>query len=1131
MPEISFFVLQGLFPKRRLFTDTDKDGYPDHVNLSLQVQPGLTDPAVWSGIMNLTARLAAHVTALRLPLVVIQQQTSEGQCRLLIRHPDPRDKSPAILRRDSDVTITLGGSDGRAMGLLLTGLALSPLEGVIAPDWHTAVLDETGKSLSLLTRERTLVATARFKVADVDSLSWKTPDTDSPQDLLDTERLFFRTVPEEPRARALKLAIQLTDRPLSTADGQTLTHLVAWAALESTDIHLPIAFVGAVPGGRTVLRIEETVSGFSAEPCLKWVKGKILARGDSRTLSVVLAGWSRLLLGSLSRFPQAASASLEAIHRTRNLLDGAGPEGTLAWHLVEAAAKGLPLPVFTGSERRMALRAARVLNLTVPPSPRRRTVRRRFSWKGEDERLTEQLQRVQAGKGTCQGTILVSRPLKIRQTLKTRWEHLLREKGYDPDIRVLNAYKPGLSWLMEVVGPRLFENGGANRMELAFRTFEAGPGGLEMKSRWLQEVFPGPDLLCREMGLDPDAVRLVEQRDLPEAYRFRAWKKGEKIFEAAFTPRVSRLPYLPSVIRNQWVHPAAAGTYLESEQGVLLDLFLPTDREVFWRRFQEHWLPHLARVMDKHRLKLISAGAPAFWEEVRLEVGIPESDDRLQLGQERVCPLEALHEDLYFGLLEFYKAYAERNGLGDKLQFGRILPVVFCRRGGKPEARLAARYYRPTEIIREPRKFRTAVRKIDRQGGRLRLFFETGGVGLERGRQLVAVARAWGIRMGLSERGFHLDIRNPRKEVGPSHPVAKVPEPPADRRLDLSGTEKWVQRLGGLPHLRAWQGGISLQGRPIHVLEASLETRGTSSLGKARLLRPVLLFNARHHANEVSSTNAALRLAWRLSQTVEGQNLLRRVNVAFIPMENPDGVATLEVLLPGCKDHKLHAARYNALGVEWYDDYHRKRPRFPEARVKRRLWLRWLPRLVLDAHGVPSHEWDQPFAGTVNPRFREHWIPRAFVFAILPFVDKPEHPAHDSAMAIAAQLAEDMSVHADISALNAVLAERYERYARAFEPEVFPASVNDALVVVPTAPRIEASNFGRVHWPVTETELITEVADEVVEGAWLEMCVRAHLTAAMTLLRRLAQTPRVSLRTLESDGSGLRLAWRRPEGV
>ena len=152
------------------------------------------------------------------------------------------------------------------MGLLLTGLALSPLEGVIAADWHTAVLDETGKSLSLLSRERTLVAAAWFKVVDVDSLSWETPDTDSPQDLLDTERLFFRAVPEEPRARALKLAIQLTDRPLSTADGQTLAHLVAWAALESTDIHLPIAFVGAVPGGRTVLRIEERSAVFPQSP-------------------------------------------------------------------------------------------------------------------------------------------------------------------------------------------------------------------------------------------------------------------------------------------------------------------------------------------------------------------------------------------------------------------------------------------------------------------------------------------------------------------------------------------------------------------------------------------------------------------------------------------------------------------------------------------------------------------------------------------------------------------------------------------------------------------------------------------------------------------------------------------------
>lgn len=105
MPEIACFVLQGLFPKRRLFTDTNKDGYPDHVNLSVQVQPGLNDPAVWSGILNVTARLATHVTALRLPLVTSRRQATEGGCRLLIQRPNRKEKNPAVLQRDGDLTI------------------------------------------------------------------------------------------------------------------------------------------------------------------------------------------------------------------------------------------------------------------------------------------------------------------------------------------------------------------------------------------------------------------------------------------------------------------------------------------------------------------------------------------------------------------------------------------------------------------------------------------------------------------------------------------------------------------------------------------------------------------------------------------------------------------------------------------------------------------------------------------------------------------------------------------------------------------------------------------------------------------------------------------------------------------
>ncbi|MFZ0243210.1 MAG: M14 family metallopeptidase [Desulfobacterales bacterium] len=1083
--------------------------------------------------MNLAARLAVHVTTLQLPLVTARRPPDEKRCRILIRRPDPKEKRAAVVQRDSDATLTLSGRDGRSLGLLLTGLALSPLEGAISSNWHTAELYEKDDVLTLWCRDGTVLEMAALRVDTHGLNAPDLPDSDPPLDLFDIDRLFFRSVAAEPRARALKLAIQLPDRTLSPALGQALAHLIAWAALESTDVHLPVAFVGPVPVGRTVLRVEESIGGPSgasslSEPGLTWENGKILARGNGRSLAAVLSGWSRLLRAPKSGL-NPADPFMGAIHRARNLLDGAGPEGSLAWHLVNAAAKDQRLPAFSGIERRMARRAARVLELTLPPAARRRAVRRRFSWKGEDDRISAQLQKVRAGRGICRGTILVSRPLDVRQALKTRWELLLREKGYDPDIRVLNAYKPGLCWLMEVVRPRLVKSGGVDQMELAFRTFAAGAGAMEMKSRWLQEAFPAPDLLARDLGLDPAAVHLVEVPDLPEAYLFRAWKKGHAVLEAAFTPRCSRLPYLPSALARQWSHPAAAGAFLESGRGVMLDLTLPTDREVFWRRFQENWLPQLSRAMDERRLESTLAGAPAFWEEVRLEIRIPESDDRLQIGQERVCPLEALHEDLYFGLLGFYRDYAERHGLRDDLNFGRILPLVVCPRAGRPEARLEARAYRPTTLTRGPEESRALVDRICRQDGRWRLFFKIDGPIIDTAPKLAAVAGSWGVKLGLSQRGFHLDIRPPGKINRTSSALAEVPEPPADRRLDLSGNEKWIRRLARLPHLRAWQGGISVEGRPIHVLEARLDAPGISSLGKARLLKPALLFNARHHANEVSSTNAALRLAWRLSRTAEGQELLQRVNVAVIPMENPDGVVTLEALSRGCRDHKLHAARYNALGVEWYEDYHRQRPRFPEAKVKRGLWHRWLPRFVLDAHGVPSHEWDQPFAGTVNPRFREYWIPRAFVFAILPFVNEPAHPAYEAARAVAADLARDMAVHADIGARNAVFADRYKRYARSFAPEVFPTSVCEGLVIVPTAPRIDPSNFGRVHWPLTETEIITEVADEVVEGPWLEMCVRAHLTAAMTLLRRLAHTPRASLQEMKSGGSGLYLAWRKPE--
>jgi hypothetical protein len=335
-----------------------------------------------------------------------------------------------------------------------------------------------------------------------------------------------------------------------------------------------------------------------------------------------------------------------------------------------------------------------------------------------------------------------------------------------------------------------------------------------------------------------------------------------------------------------------------------------------------------------------------------------------------------------------------------------------------------------------------------------------------------------------------------------------------------------VRQLAGLPHLGAWQAGTSWQGRGIWALEAALAGGGgLASIARARLLKPTLLMNARHHANEVSSTNAALRLAWELAATPRGRETLKHVNVAIVPLENADGVATLEELLPGCAGHKLHAARYNALGVEWYGDYFLDRPRFPEARVKPLLWRRWLPLLVLDAHGVPSHEWDQPFSGYAPGRFRQFWIPRAFVYAIVPFIDEISHPGHGPAGEISKAMARAVGADRSIQKMDRELKERYGRYARSWEPQVFPPVGGKGLTVLPSEKRLAGMNFGVQRFPVTVSEIVTEVTDEVVSGRLLELCARAHLTVAKALLEWLGGQAAGRLVRRRSRGGGLVLSW------
>jgi hypothetical protein len=298
-------------------------------------------------------------------------------------------------------------------------------------------------------------------------------------------------------------------------------------------------------------------------------------------------------------------------------------------------------------------------------------------------------------------------------------------------------------------------------------------------------------------------------------------------------------------------------------------------------------------------------------------------------------------------------------------------------------------------------------------------------------------------------------------------------------------------RLGRHPDIDVWEIARSAMGRPVYAVEAYACHGDMVSIPRLRQARPTVLFNARHHANEVSSTTAVLRFIAHL--TGEGGAILRKANIVFLPLENVDGVAAFESLyVPGRSD-MLHAARYNAVGAEFYGEYHRKTPRFPEARAKKRLWERWLPEIMADLHGVPGHEWCQPYAGYTPMGFEEFWLPRAFVWVHLPFLEDENHPLHAESVAVLDAMRAAAAREPAIIAANAAVTARYEAYARRFDPETFPPASAGDLTALPLLGRTRAFNYAVRHPAITKTEVVVEVPDEVAHGSDLALCVRAHV--------------------------------------
>ncbi len=329
-----------------------------------------------------------------------------------------------------------------------------------------------------------------------------------------------------------------------------------------------------------------------------------------------------------------------------------------------------------------------------------------------------------------------------------------------------------------------------------------------------------------------------------------------------------------------------------------------------------------------------------------------------------------------------------------------------------------------------------------------------------------------------------------------------------------------MHALARLPGVRAYRAGRSAQGRPSYALEVTAPgAAGLRSRARQSAWKCTLLLNARHHANEASSTSAVLRLAGLLATDAEWRRLLDRVNVVIVPCENPDGAALHEALQREHPTWMHHAARYNDAGLEFAAEYANPNTAHTEALVQPALWSAWAPDIVCDDHGFPSHEWAQPFAGHCNPWFRSHWIAQGLIYLILPRLTNPRYAGHARAAdGVQRRLVHALAGDRAVRERNSAYADRYRTYLSDRLPEAFPAPFDHDVLVhrydhdPDDRTRLRASLAGpaSAHPGVTTLSLITEVADETAQGRYMALCAHTHLLANRALLEYLYDADAIS---------------------
>jgi hypothetical protein len=322
-------------------------------------------------------------------------------------------------------------------------------------------------------------------------------------------------------------------------------------------------------------------------------------------------------------------------------------------------------------------------------------------WEGR--RLVDAVKRVSGKIGAGQPVrllALVSEGPEQRRKLETQIQELLAKAGAAAgalSVRVLCAYKPGYSWLMDEVAPALAKRPVA-RIEIDFakNVDPSGVRAMHSPARWVQELYPVDEMLARKLNLPLEKIAL-NQIEVPPAngptYRAHAFDAaGKEILTRDFKVPTVMQPYNGVITRYEEVQVDTGWVRLEAGGKVLLDERIRTDPELFWEHYQNKTLPRVYEyVMRQAHGDLRTEYQPPF-DTLRMDIHMSEPDYSLDLDQERISSLEALQEDTFYSTANFVSMWGDLEAGRPMNYTGRIIPIVHRSEDGK-DGRVHIEFY------------------------------------------------------------------------------------------------------------------------------------------------------------------------------------------------------------------------------------------------------------------------------------------------------------------------------------------------------------------------------------------------------------------------------------------------------